>query len=99
MTLCCFDVGHDRGEVLDVGIMTLVVGAICPIHLPVEKINGVGVEFGGDVDRRACFSFIVPEGEEIDAGLEFVLDGRDLIVGDGVVELVETLFAEEAVVP
>ena len=100
LALCCLDVGHERGEVLDPRVVPVVclVCDICSSRLPVEKVDGVGVEFCGDVDRRACFPFVVPEGEEVDAGLEFVLDGGDLIVGDGVVDLVETLFGEEAFV-
>ena len=100
VSLCCFDVGHERGEVFDPGVVTIIclVCDSCSSRLPVEKVEGVGVEFCGDVDRRACFPFVVPEGEEVDAGLEFVLDGGDLIVDDGVVDLVETLFGEEALI-
>ena len=46
-----------------------------------------------------CFPFVVPEGEEIEAHLEFVFDGVDLVVGDSVGDLIQTLFGEEAIVP
>ena len=44
-------------------------------------------------------SFIVPGGEEIDAHLQFVFYGGDLLIGDCVADLLETLFCDEAVVP
>lgn len=37
-----------------------------------------------------------PKCEEVDADLEFIFDERDLIVGDWEGDLIETLFAEEA---
>ena len=88
VSLCCFDVGHEGGDVCDPRVVSVVVVPICRTDLPLEKINRVGVEFAGDVDRRTCFPLIIQEGEEVDAGLEFVFDGGDLIVADGVVELV-----------
>ena len=96
MSLSCFDVGHERGEVFDPRLVSVVVVPIWRTSLPVKKINCVGVEISGDVDRRACFPLIIPGGEEVDGGLEFVFDAGDVIVADGVVELVESLFCEEA---
>ena len=78
---CSFDVGHERGEVFDPRVVSIVC-LVSATSLPVEKVDRVRVEFGGDEDRRACLPFVVPEGEEVDAGLDFVLDGGDLIVGD-----------------
>ena len=97
----CFDISHEGGEVWDtwiVSIACVLALGICPAHLPIEKVDGVWVEFGGDVDRCSCFPLIVPEGEEVDAHREIVLEGGDVIVGHLVWDLVETLFCEEAVV-
>ena len=97
--LCSFYVGHEREEVFDPCVVSVVVVSISGTSLPVEKINCVGVEFVGDVDRCACLPFVVLEGGELDSGLDFVLDGGDVIMGDGVVDLLKPLFCEEAVVP
>ena len=98
---CCSDVGHERGGVLDPRVVPIVclVSDSCSYRLPVEKVDGLRVEFAGDVDRRARLHFLVPQGEGVDSDLDFVVDGRDLIMCDGVVELIETLFCEEAVLP
>ena len=98
LPLCCLDVGHERGEVLVPGVVPIVC-LVRATRLRVEKINGVGVESGEHVELRACLRIIVPKVEEIDAGLDFVLDGRDLIMGEWVLDLIEPLFGEEAVVP
>ena len=42
---------------------------------------------------------VVLEGEEIDAQLKFVFDSGDLVVGDWVWDLIQTLFGEQRVVP
>ena len=47
----------------------------------------------------SCIPVILPEVEEVDAHLEFVFDGGDLVVGHRISDLIETLFCEEAVVP
>ena len=101
MSRCRFAVSHQPGEVFDSGIMTtscLVVGAICPTNLAEEKIAGVGVRLCGNVERGARIPFIIQEGEEIETDFEFVFDGRDLVVGGMVLDLLETLFGEEALV-
>ena len=69
------------------------------LQSPTRSVDGVGGEFGRDVDRRECFPLVVPDGEVLDAGLESVLDGGDLIVSDWVFDLTEPLFCDEAVVP
>ena len=74
LALCCLDVGHERGEVLDACIVSIDRIVVGSTRLPVEEVDGVVVEFGRDVDRRACLPFVVPEGEEDAAGLDFVLD-------------------------
>ena len=86
--LCCLDVCHECGEVFDPRVVSIVCLLFGATRLPVEKIDGVGVEFGGDVDWCACLPFVVQEGEEVDAGFEFVFDSLDLIVGDWVVDYV-----------
>ena len=53
---------------------------------------------GGDVERGTRIPFIIQEGEEIETDFEFVFDGRDLVVGGMVLDLLETLFGEEALV-
>ena len=66
---------------------------------PVAKIDRVWVGLGGDRDRGASFTFVLLEGEEVDAHLEFVVACRHLVVGDWELDLVETLFGEEALAP
>ena len=96
---CCFDVAHERAEVNDPGIITRVVGAIRFARLALENVDGVGLDLVGDGDRGGRLQFIFPAGEEVDADLELVIDGRDLLVLDSVSELIEKLFGEEALVP
>ena len=82
---CWLDVGHEGGQVIDPAVLSipcLVVDAICPNSFPVEKVDAVGVWFGGNVERRASLPFMLPGAEEINADFEFVLDCTDLIVGD-----------------
>ena len=102
IALCGLDVSHERGEVFDPGVQPLfclVVVSICPARLPVEKVHGVGVEFGGVGDRRACFPIVGAEGEKVDAHSELVMDVWDRILGHRVWYLIETLLREEAIVP
>ena len=97
---CRFPVSHERGDVFDSGIMTTscsVVGAICPTISAVEKIAGVGVGCA-HVELGARIHFIIQQWEEIETDFEFVFDGRDLVVGGMVLDLLETLFGEEALV-
>ena len=85
LPLCCLDVSKERVDVLDpciLPLVSLVVAASCPAGLPLEKVDDVGVDFGEDVDRRACYPFFVKEGEEFDALLEFDSDRGYLIVCD-----------------
>ena len=44
MTPCCFDVGHECGEVFDPCVLPIVclVGDCCSCRLPVEQVDGVG---------------------------------------------------------
>ena len=49
VVLCCFDVGHERREILDPCIVTIafvVVGVIYADRVPIEKVNGIAVRFG-----------------------------------------------------
>ena len=80
-------------------LVCLLVCPILPARLAVENVDGVCVEIGGDVDRGSCFHLIIPECEDIDADFEFVLYSRHLVVGDWVLDYVDTLFCEETVVP
>ena len=96
-----FDVGHERGEVFDTCIIStscLVVRAIGPTSFQLEKVDVVWVWLGGDVDRCSCFPFVIPEGEKVDADLEFVFDCGYLVVRDWVYDLVEHHFGVEALV-
>ena len=102
VALCCFDVGHERGEILDpciVSITIVVVGVICASRVPIEKIDRVWVWFVRDIDRVSSFPFIVPEGEEVDAEFEFVFDGGYLVVFDRLFDCIEAFFGEELFVP
>ena len=67
-------------------------------HLLGENVDRVCGEFVGEVERCSCFPFLVPEREEVDAGLEFDLDGGDLVMFHWVFDLVESRLCEEAVV-
>ena len=78
---------------------SLVAGAICPTSLPLEKVDRVGVWLDGNLERCSGFPFFLTEGELVDAHLEYVFDGRDLVVGGRVFDLVDTIFGEEALVP
>ena len=100
VSVCFFDVGHERGEILDpciVSIAIVVVGVICAIRVPIEKIDRVWVWFVRDVIRVSSFPFIVPEGEEVDAEFEFVFDGRYLVVFDMVFDCIEAFIGEEGI--
>ena len=99
MTLCCIDVGHEGGEVFVPGIVSIPCVVVGVTRLPVDQVGGVRVVFGRDIEPRACLPFVVPEGEEVDACLAYVLGGGDLLVGDWVGDFVEPLFCEAAVVP
>ena len=73
VTLCCFNVGHEGGEVVDPRILTLAGASICPDRRPVEKVNEFGVGLVRDEDRCACTPFIVPKCEEVEQILIFSL--------------------------
>ena len=63
------------------------------------KVDSVCAGLSGNVDWCSCFPFIVAEGDEVDGQLKIIHDCTDLVVCEWVLDLVETLFCEEAVVP
>ena len=73
IALCCFDVSHEEGEILNPPVASIDVAPICPARLPIEKVNGVGVWLAIDVDRCPRHLFVIPEGGEVDAHLELAL--------------------------
>ena len=77
----------------------ILAAPIYHIARSLQKFDGVRIRFGRDLDVRSYFPFINPEREEVHAEFQFVLDGEDFVVVVGVLDLVETLYCEEALVP
>ena len=94
-----FDVRNEGGEVFDPAIMStacLVLGTVCATSQPKENVDGFTVVHGGNVERCSYFTNITREREEVEAQQDLVYDCRDLILGDWVLDLLETLVGEEA---
>ena len=58
----------------------LVLAAICPARLPVEKVDGFGISFIWGVDRCSRLAFLNQEGQQVDSDFEFLCIGEDLVV-------------------
>ena len=72
--------GEEAGDLLCPGVLFIGLGPIWPISLAIDKVHRVHVFFARDVDRSSRNPLIVTEAEEVDAPIEPVLDGSDLVV-------------------
>lgn len=82
--LCCIHVAHEGERGSDPGklsIPSVLVGPISATSLPVEMVDCDWEGFDGAEDRSVFFSLIIPEGEEVGADFELVLDCKDLVLG------------------